>query len=254
MRHRVPQTYLPVPLPERGEAFRVKSDRKESMRLSRSKLTRWSLPIIAVLLVLTVGTVLIGRAVNGSGEARLTGTDLGKTPAPDFTLTDQRGSAVTLSDFKSKTVVLTFIYTHCPDFCPLTAERLRAAYAQLPPARQEKVVMLAVTVDPARDTPAALQAFSAQHGLADNPNWYTLRGDQAALEQVWRAYGVDPGAMMTMNHAAMHDMTSTPAAPAGTLAHTNAVYLIDAKGRERVILTSVAEESSLVANLTALTD
>lgn len=220
------------------------------MNLFSRRLARWRLPIIATILVLVVGGVLVAKTVTGTGEARLTGTDLGKTPAPDFTLIDQRGNPVTLGDFRGKTVVLTFIYTHCPDFCPLTAERLRAAYAGLPANRQDKVVMLAVTVDPARDTPAALQAFSAQHGLADNPNWHTLRGDDATLQQVWRAYGVDPGTMMAMPH----DMSATPAVTSGTLAHTNAVYLIDARGRERVLLTSVAEESSLVANLTALTN
>lgn len=227
------------------------SEQHQPANAPSSWLIRWRLPITAIVLVLIVGSVLIVRTVQGTSETKLTGTDLGKIQAPDFTLIDQGGQSVTLSDFRGKTVVLTFIYTHCPDFCPLTAEKLRAAYAALSPGRQRKVVMLAVTVDPARDSQAALQAFSAQHGLADNPNWYTLRSDQATLEKVWHSYGVDPGAMMAMPH---DGMMATPTASPGTLAHTNAVYLIDAKGRERVILTSVPEESSLVPNLKALTD
>ncbi|HEX7593562.1 MAG TPA: SCO family protein, partial [Anaerolineae bacterium] len=55
----------------------------------------------------------------------LKGTDLGKIPAPDPKLTDQTGSAVSLADFRGKVVVLTFLYTHCPDECPLIASKLR---------------------------------------------------------------------------------------------------------------------------------
>lgn len=194
------------------------------------------------------------------GERALTGTDLDKQPAPDFTLTDQRGQTIRLSELRGKAVALTFIYTNCPDVCPLTAENFRIAYEGLPAKTRQKVALVAVTVDPARDTPAALQAFSATHRLADNPNWYALYGDQATLEQVWRAYGIDPGAaFLPTDHqhaAGASPVGRTPGSPAAVppvqLGHTDAIYLIDREGRERVLMHSDAGSEALTKNLKAL--
>lgn len=197
-------------------------------------------------MLLMACTVVLLLAACGGGD-KLTGTDLGKQPAPDFALTDQRGDTVRLSDFRGKAVVLTFIYTSCPDVCPLIAENLRVANDRLPAKTRQHVALLAVTVDPARDTRSALLAFSQTHGLADAPNWYALRGDQASLEQVWRAYGIDAHAMVEAAGA------SRPT-NASTIAHSDAIYLIDGQGRERVLMHSSDSPKTLASNLKALVD
>src|SRR5256885_44672 len=98
--------------------------------------------------------------------APLAGTDLGATDAPDFTLTDGvTGRAVTLSAQRGQIVALTFLYTSCPDVCPLTAARFRSAQAELQ-SDASRVTFVAVSVDPDRDTPQAVQDFSTAHGLA----------------------------------------------------------------------------------------
>jgi protein SCO1/2 len=204
---------------------------------------RIALPVV-ILAASAVGAVAAFFVARGMGddEPALVGTDLGKAPAPDFALTDQRGAPVRLADLRGRVVVLTFIYTHCPDVCPLTAEDLRATDALLPADVRDRVVLLAVTVDPDRDTSAALRAFSAEHRLADNPRWHALRGDRAALAAVWAAYAIDPGAMLSM---------ATPA-DASTLAHTDAIYVIDRDGRERVLLHSSLAPAALAKDLRAL--
>lgn len=178
----------------------------------------------------------------------LTGADLGKQPAPDFTLTDQRGQTVRLSQFRGQVVVLTFIYTHCPDVCPVTAEKLRLVDTLLPTATRAHVALLAVTIDPARDTTAALQDFSKQHGLNDNPHWFALRGDGATIASVWHTYGIYPGRMPAP--------ASPPPAgsPAGgyELGHTDAIYVIDPQGRERVLLHSDLDPQTLTNDLAGL--
>ncbi len=174
-------------------------------------------------------------------EPTLIGTDLGRQPAPDFTLTDQRGQTVRLSDLRGQVVALTFIYTSCPDVCPLVAANLRAAYEMLPAAAREDVALLAVTVDPAGDSTAALQAFSEQHQLADNPSWHALRADPSTLEGVWRDYGIYPGLPRASGESGE--------------GHTDAIYLIDRDGRERVLLrSSSADPETLAGNLAALVD
>jgi len=164
--------------------------------------------------------------------APLAGTDLGATDAPDFTLTDGvTGRAVTLSAQRGQLVALTFLYTSCPDVCPLTAARFRAAQAELQ-ADASRVTFMAVSVDPDRDTPQAVQDFSTAHGLASN--WFYLVGGRGQLSPVWAAYGIGVQA------------------GSSTVTHNDAVYLIDARGRERVLLHSEDLATDLTNDLRAL--
>ena len=75
-------------------------------------------------------------------------------PAPDLALQDAEGKAVALADLRGKVTVLHFIYTSCPDVCPLHAERLAEIQAMLnqTPTR-DQVRFVTVTTDPVRDTP-----------------------------------------------------------------------------------------------------
>ena len=164
--------------------------------------------------------------------ATLAGTDLGATDAPDFTLTDGvSGRAVTLSAQRGQVVALTFLYTSCPDVCPLTATRFRSAQTELQ-GDASRVMFIAVSVDPDRDTPQAVQAFSSAHGLASN--WFYLVGGRAQLSPVWAAYGIGVQAGST------------------TVTHNDAVYLIDRSGRERVLLHSEDLATDLTSDLRAL--
>ena len=163
---------------------------------------------------------------------KLAGTDLGATDAPDFTLTDGvSGRAITLSSQRGQVVALTFLYTKCPDVCPLTATRFRTAQDELG-GDTSRVTFIAVSVDPEGDTPKAVQDFSAVHGLASN--WYYLVGGRAQLAPVWAAYGI--GVQAGSN----------------TVTHNDAVYLIDRNGRERVLLHSEDLASDLTNDLRAL--
>jgi protein SCO1/2 len=163
---------------------------------------------------------------------KLSGTELGATDAPDFTLTDGvSGRVVTLSAQRGQVVALTFLYTNCPDVCPLTASHFRAAQVELQ-ADATRVTFIAVSVDPDRDTPKAVQEFSAAHALS--ANWYYLVGGQAQLSPVWAAYGIGVQAGST------------------TVTHNDAVYLIDARGRERVLLHSEDLGADLANDLRAL--
>lgn len=210
---------------------------------------RYLLPMVAVSAAVIAALALV--MLRSGGEPALAGTELDGRPAPDFTLTDYRGQAISLSDFRGKVVVLTFIYTQCPDVCPVIARNLQTAYEQLPAERQDDVALVAVTVDPERDTPRALEEFSERHGLDGNPSWYALRSDSAPLEPVWRAYGVYPG----MNLATpVHTHSEGTFEPGGGEGHTDAVFVIDPDGRQRVLMRGYLEPASLVHNIEVLAD
>jgi len=131
----------------------------------------------------------------------------------------------------------------------------------LPADARQRVALVAITVDPARDTPEVLQEYSERHGLAENPNWFALTADAATLEPVWASYYVDPGAMMADDHAETDahdahgehaDHEATPAAGGQQLTHTDAIFLIDRDGKWRVLLRSETPPKEIADDLAIL--
>ncbi len=185
--------------------------------------------IRAVALALVCVLVL-----SACGEDRLFGTELEKKPAPDFTLTDAvTGRSLTLSSLRKSTIALAFLFTRCPDVCPLTAGQFRAAQRSLG-ADAAKVEFVAVSVDPDGDTQQAVREFSERHDLSER--WHYLIGPRAQLEAVWAMYGI--GAFSSSGARAVE--------------HNDAIYLIDARGRERAILHSSDPTNWLLDDLRAM--
>src|SRR3989338_6867882 len=92
--------------------------------------------------------ILLTIVLAGCAPEPLSGTELGADPAPDLTLTDGlTGSPVTLSSLRGSVVALTFLYTRCPDSCPLVAEQFRATQNELG-ADADRVRFVGVSVDP----------------------------------------------------------------------------------------------------------
>jgi protein SCO1/2 len=108
--------------------------------------------------------------------------------APPIELTDQDGKRVDLAKLKGHPVLVAFLYTHCTDLCPIVAGKLHTAYAGL--AKSERPLFLAVSVDPAHDTPASAKAFNRRHRTTGEIDW--LLGSRAELQKVWKAWGVRP--------------------------------------------------------------
>ena len=94
--------------------------------------------------------------------------------APDFALQDAADRPVTLDDFRGKVVVLHFLYTNCPDVCPLHAERIAEIQTMVnqSPMKQQ-VEFVTITTDPNRDRGDVLDAYGRAHGL-DPVNWVFL--------------------------------------------------------------------------------
>ena len=124
--------------------------------------------------------------------------------APATTLRNYLGQSVSLSQYRGKAVFVTFLYTHCPDVCPLIASNLHATQAALG-AENGKVQMLAISVDPTGDTPASVAAFLKVHRLLGRMQY--LIGSAAQLSRVWSAWNVgsarDAGSPELVNHTAL---------------------------------------------------
>jgi len=206
-----------------------------------SRLSVITLAALIVIIVAVLGTRAGGLTSNASNltpatnSSGLQGTDLGGVPAPNFRLIDQFGRPVSLAQFKGKPVVLTFLYTHCPDQCPLTAEKLHAVMLSLGSDAQ-RVGVVAVSTDPRRDTTAAALNFSQVHRMQNY--WHYLLGTESELSPVWSSYSV---------YAA-----PTPTSTGGSVAHTTAVYVIDKQGHERVFFGSDFTSAQLTKDLQIL--
>ena len=86
-------------------------------------------------------------------------SDCPENPAPAFVLIDQHDETVNLSQFEGKIVVMTFVYTHCPDVCPLTLYQLAEANKKLAGAIDNLPRIILVSVDPDRDSNEVLKKY-----------------------------------------------------------------------------------------------
>ncbi len=174
-----------------------------------------------------------------AAQGNLQGTSLGGTPAPNFRLVDQNDKTVSLSQLKGMPIILTFMYSHCPNFCPLIAQKINTALDTMGSGSQ-KVAILGISVDPEHDTAANVQAFSEDHGLAAYTRWHYLLGTRSQLAPVWKAYAVEglPPSAQVISSSQM--------------IHSSVVYLIDKQGHEQALLDYDFTSQALASDLKVL--
>ena len=139
--------------------------------------------------------------------------------APDFTLRDADGAEVKLSDFRGKVVVLNFIFTNCPDVCPLHSDVVAEIQRGINITPMKDLVQfITITTDPERDTPDVMRAYGTNREF-DPVNWRFLTS------------GPDAPAG-TRELAQRYRLKFTPAAD-GTQIHGLVTNVIDREGRVR---------------------
>lgn len=199
---------------------------------------------IRPLAPLAVGAVALGLVVSGCGGGgstdaavtlpRVAGADaVPARPAPPIELTDQYGKRIDLAKLKGRSVLVAFLYTHCTDLCPIVAGKLHTAYANL--SKSERPLFLAVSVDPARDTPASAATFNKRHRTVGEIDW--LLGSEAELEAVWKAWGVKPE----------HNANDPE-----EIEHNAEIFAIDPQGRIRALYPPSFKPEKLAEGTRAL--
>jgi cytochrome oxidase Cu insertion factor (SCO1/SenC/PrrC family) len=224
---------------------RATAAREPATRLARSPvyLLQVAGAICAVAIVVIGAAPMAIAATNPNADAILTeavnGTPLhADFPAWGFSLTNQRGRHVTLTQLRGRVVVLTFLDPVCTTDCPLLAQQLRRADAQLG-ASSSRVELVAVDANPTYLARSALVAFDRQEGLTALRNWQFLTGPIDRVNPLWIDYGV-----------------GVAVGSAGAMsAHNDLIYVIDPAGRVRTVIqadpgnstASIASLSTLVA-------
>jgi cytochrome oxidase Cu insertion factor (SCO1/SenC/PrrC family) len=145
----------------------------------------------------------------------------GARRAPDFTLRDQSGKAISLRSLRGRPVILAFIDPLCRNLCPLEARVLNDVPARLPASARPAIV--AVSVNPWGQGPSNLRLDAEKWRLI--PEWRWALGAYAPLAQVWKRYAI--GVQVSTKTLAGVTVRQ--------IVHTEAAYVIDPAGYERAL-------------------
>jgi protein SCO1 len=166
--------------------------------------------LLLVLVLLAFPAALPAHEAGGNQRLPVIG------PAPQFTLTSQEGTPLALADLRGKVVAVTFIYTGCPDICPMLTQKMVDVQNELGAEFGAKIAFVSISLDPERDTPEVLKDY-AQFWGAKPEGWSFLTGSLEAVRDVTRRYGVF--------FSKKED---------GSVEHSQLTTLVDADGQMRV--------------------
>lgn len=155
--------------------------------------------------------------------------------AADFGLVDHLGNRVALADMTGKTVLMSFLYTNCPEACPLTtAHYLELQRRFADEVASGKLALVLVTTDPERDTPEALRAYTEARGA----KWTFLTGDLQTMQRMWADYDV--------YHEIRRDLYEV------VVYHSYRTYLVDSTGMIRFSYDGVWQPSEMATDIEGL--
>jgi cytochrome oxidase Cu insertion factor (SCO1/SenC/PrrC family)/thiol-disulfide isomerase/thioredoxin len=209
----------------------VRSGRLNGLRLRPRPVMLVPVGLLAVVLLALVINQTGSSPTSAVGSTLATnpnldpGTALPPKPAPAFTLTDESGRQVSLSQYRGKVVILSFVDAECQTICPLTTQAMLDAKAALGRAG-DKVALLGVNANWKSTQVDDVLNYTEQHGLTGRWHFLTAVGHQglSQLEHVWTAYHVNEKALET--------------ASSNDIEHIAATYVIDPQGRMRYLFTT----------------
>jgi protein SCO1/2 len=202
-------------------------------------------PLLLLLVVVSALSFLLFRgshkpALPGGAQQTSAGSGFDGTltlparHAPPIHLRNYLGQPVTLAQYRGRAVLVTFLYTNCPDVCPLIASNLRVALNLLG-ARASRAQLIAISVDPRGDTPSAVARFLRAHELLGRMQY--LIGSSSELAHTWAAWSVG---------------SSREAGQPGLVAHAALVYGVSAGGRLTTVYPDTFEPGEIAHDVPKL--
>jgi len=188
-----------------------------------------------LLLAGLLGCTLLLGACDRNAPPSFHGNDVtGATFGKDFRLTDPEGKERTLADFRGKVVAVFFGYTQCPDVCPTALARAVEVKRLLGKDDAKRLQVVFITVDPERDTPEVLKAYTA----AFDPGFLGLYGTPERTAETAKSF------------AAMY--RKVPTGSSYSMDHTASSYIYDPQGRLRLQLTHALGAHEYAADIRTL--
>jgi protein SCO1/2/putative membrane protein len=187
------------------------------------------LPFVAALALALVPTVL-RFPPEVSAQTSVSDEPIGEVS--DFTLIERSGREVSKSDLNGKIWVACFFFTHCATVCPQVTQTMHHIQEQVRKVGYPDVVLVSITVDPDRDTPAVLQTYAMGHG-ADPGRWLFLTGKQ---DDVYRLIREGFRVSVAQN-------TGKDRYPGNEVSHSTRLMLVDQAGKIRGLYDGRTEEA-----------
>lgn len=185
----------------------------------------------AALLAPTVYLTGCSESAPSFSSVDVTGAEYAKS----FSLSDQHGKVRQLTDFQGKVVVMFFGYTQCPDVCPTTMSEM-ADIKKMLGADGERLQVLFVTVDPARDTPELLKAYMANF----DPSFLALHAPEPQLQALTKDFKI--------YYKKVEGSTPT----SYSMDHSAGSYVYDPKGQLRLFTRYGTSKDVLIKDLQTL--
>ena len=154
--------------------------------------------------------------------------------APKVALRNYLGAPENIASYRGKAVLVTFLYVHCPNVCPIITSKLHTALEDMSPAERGKVQIVAISVDPHGDTSSAVAQFLEEHEMTGRMQY--LVGTLGSLAPIWKAW----------------DVASTPEDNPELVAHTALIYGVTAAGRIATIYQSSFNPKQIVHDVPLL--
>ena len=205
---------------------------------------RWAIWGTAALVGLGAGIALfVFRSSSPAASTSMMGGPAttwpaGKQKAPAFSLLDQRGKAVSLSAYRGRPVVVTFLDPLCRNYCPTEASRLNDVVRSLPPGSRPAIVAVSVNV-----------FGNAHHYLVQDIHKWRMGGEfrwgigtPSQLASVWKRYDI----------GVLDQAKTIAGVEVHNIVHTEAAYVVDANGYERALYLWPFTAADVKATLAAL--
>ena len=152
----------------------------------------------------------------------------------DFSLMNFDGNMTNLSDYEGQVLIVSFVYSRCPDVCPIVSANLRWVAEQLPDDYGTNFSIIAITVDPWWDTSSVLADYAMRQAI----DWPHLTGEVEAMQPIWESFHV--GLQTYLNTSATEEnsteenQTSGRHHPDYLVDHSTATIIIDKNHQQRV--------------------
>jgi protein SCO1/2 len=217
----------------------------------RNKMTRstWIKIIISLFFIL-IGVIVLYQIRAMTAQPLPVYMSL-----PEVTLIDQNGQNFDLNQTRGKVVVLSPIYTHCTDICPLTTAKMKLIQEQIKiVGLSNQVQLITFTVDPERDRPEVLKQYSDRFNI-DPSNWIFLTGSSDQIQILIKGLSLYVERIYDIGGTAVPE-ASLPHPPLGTpydVNHTDCLFLIDRQGNVRALppgsQTNVNDDMQLIKQI-----
>ena len=164
----------------------------------------------------------------------------------EFSLVKPDGNLTNLSDYEGQVLIVSFIYSRCPDVCPIVSSNLRWLSQELADDYETNFSIISVTVDPWWDTQNVLGEYADQRNLS----WPHLTGDLESLEPIWESFHVGLQTYTNVSNETNEgdsNNTSGRHHPDYLVDHSTATIIIDKEHKQRVRWNDLDWEPTLFA-------